>query len=1073
MISIVITHNAKFLDSLREQRFNYEEIVKYINGNHICTIFKLPSKIGDYLIRIPQDNKIIYLYTRRDRVDNSLLYCNKITDHLGHLEGKGFKVECNIAFGPSDKIDELQDRVNFYPKEAREIYNKGYYDLTPLSYVIISDKEKQIWNMYLEGLKEVQESKQELLSVKKISNVSGKGDDNYVSLYYYKDYSKEFKTVMEKQIQTLKIEGTIDRNNDYIYISFRNQVSSELDKILTKLSNDYGFKEVRKFYTLEVSISVKTKNVPESVYSDVESFLDEYGIDYKSTKAEKGKKYQIFDLPGNTELIEELRNKYQEGNFLIENDACWYETKSQSIEYRKKILDGFRSNISIYNPISIDDINNDSQKLDIHFEAEDIIQLQDLKEKLTEIGNDFSEECLLDIPNTDGRYTIKYAFDEEKLNGKYADFINEDVSVVRKDKYDSFKKGNGLSDNDKFNEFLRDECSVIGTCVYRTHNSIKIRLNPIFYNNGKFKFHPELVLYAFFPSTGASVELKRQEDAYKRLTRIPDDRTIYAPINEQIRCFLFDATKARDIKEEDVKSQMESIKKDNLLSPVQTQIEAIAKAILAPDIALIQGPPGTGKTTVIAELIWQILKEDPASKILVTSQSNLAVDNALGRIKEKIHTSGNSDNTVGVFPLRVYSDYKDSPIDDFYSKQEIENWVKSREYSYSNNIIKFLLENIYSNISSNKRNGNWPVFVKAETPELKKQMYDIYKKHINVIGATCSFCGSNSFKNTFKSLYDLPYVAFDVVIMDEASKATPLEMAVPLVLGRKVIVIGDHKQLPPFLNKNGIDKALKLAGKEEKAVRLQSIKESQFKKLFLQAEDKGMNIYASLKLQWRMHESIMNAIKGFYVTRSNEDGLKCGLKFRKMDDPDYLHNPFSRYHGISIPPFITIDTHAVWVNMQGDAQKHHYSWYNKKECEAVATIIKILEKTPSFQQYVNSFSKSNLNEIGVITFYKEQKRKIKECLSKVSLQCSYNVDTVDNFQGMERNIIIVSTVRSSSAGNDSVGFTKEIERINVAFSRARSLLIIIGDRNLFEKEENYKNSISAMEHVEFNAIRNL
>ena len=104
-------------------------------------------------------------------------------------------------------------------------------------------------------------------------------------------------------------------------------------------------------------------------------------------------------------------------------------------------------------------------------------------------------------------------------------------------------------------------------------------------------------------------------------------------------------------------------------------------------------------------------------------------------------------------------------------------------------------------------------------------------------------------------------------------------------------------------------------------------------------------------------------------------------------------------------------------------------------------------------------------EIGIITFYSAQSKEIK----KKYKGKNYRMDVVDRFQGMERNIIIVSTVRSNSKNN--IGFAREIERINVAFSRARRLLIVVGNKKQFESNSNYAASIANMETISFEQLK--
>ena len=130
---------------------------------------------------------------------------------------------------------------------------------------------------------------------------------------------------------------------------------------------------------------------------------------------------------------------------------------------------------------------------------------------------------------------------------------------------------------------------------------------------------------------------------------------------------------------------------------------------------------------------------------------------------------------------------------------------------------------------------------------------------------------------------------------------------------------------------------------------------------------------------------------------------------------------------------------------------------------------------------MNKIRRAEEKEIGVITYYAAQKNELKNALKDIDIPL--RVNTVDKFQGMERNIVIVSTVRSNRSvlGNNKeqpnefeLGFAKELQRINVGFSRAKRLLIVVGDKSHFEKnKEEYKNAIKQMECISINTLQSL
>ena len=126
-----------------------------------------------------------------------------------------------------------------------------------------------------------------------------------------------------------------------------------------------------------------------------------------------------------------------------------------------------------------------------------------------------------------------------------------------------------------------------------------------------------------------------------------------------------------------------------------------------------------------------------------------------------------------------------------------------------------------------------------------------------------------------------------------------------------------------------------------------------------------------------------------------------------------------------------------------------------------------------FKEYIKGKQKIEDKEIGLITFYSAQKRELRKLVDndEIDAKLDYRIDVVDRFQGMERNIVIVSTVRSNKY--NGVGFAKDIERINVAFSRARTLLIVVGNRDLFNVHNNYQKSIGAMEYINIKQLEDL
>jgi superfamily I DNA and/or RNA helicase len=407
----------------------------------------------------------------------------------------------------------------------------------------------------------------------------------------------------------------------------------------------------------------------------------------------------------------------------------------------------------------------------------------------------------------------------------------------------------------------------------------------------------------------------------------------------------------------------------------------------------------------------------------------------------------------------------------------MEDWCKKPSIENGDNGTNLWINSILKDMDENEKYASvleqWKIDLTTRDRKTREQFFEAYKSNVNLVAATCSICGSKQLQEIYALLFGNNENAFDVVIMDEASKATPLEMSVPMVWGKKIIIIGDHKQLPPMMNEDNIITSLKKAGQIVKAEAIESFQDSQFEILFRSAFKLKPSIVATLDTQYRMHKQIMNTVGHFY-SEELEEGLKCGLPDDAMDDKDYNARG-SRYHGLTLPGFIEPQTHAIWVDVDTfeSQPKGSTSYVNNGELNAIRTVVKALKKAEGFQQFMESQGKPEDKEIGIITFYGAQYGKIKEMYreGKIDKTLPFRINVVDKFQGMERNIIIISTVRSNK--EHRYGFAEDIRRINVGFSRARRLLIVIGNRQFFRQNAHYHRSIDEMEHFEIKQLEDL
>ena len=603
--------------------------------------------------------------------------------------------------------------------------------------------------------------------------------------------------------------------------------------------------------------------------------------------------------------------------------------------------------------------------------------------------------------------------------------------------------------------------------------------------------------------TGEIEKVNRLRDSFDRITEHPEDL-----VNPQLASYLFDASKATKLEDEAIEQRVEHIKKCQLNESLnESQIQAIAKAVEAKDLAIVQGPPGTGKSTAIAELIWQLVQQKPDSRILLTSEANLAVDNALDRLKFSLHNI--------VKPIRVAAGDKFSAEGFAYSQVEMKKWagiemsdidtednavaIDTDEYKSFNPqelVLNRWMKNIYKRSQLHLQREDlkrlWFDFLTDLPSEWRKEVYQEYVSHCNVIGATCSSISDTNYSATeakgkhrdsrfikrFRAIFGETekngypvFLRFNTVIQDEASKATPAELSLPLVYGEKAVVIGDHRQLPPNLDREDIlfklhMQKLKADSREEHdhIEQLESyvrknfdiLEKSHFERLFRQIDS---SLRGTFDTQYRMHNDINRVIEQFYV---DDGGLKCGVANE------------SRKHDIDIPNFISPDNHVIWINTSSPEVRDGTSRANRGEVEAIEWVLSQLSKSESFRSYQESQHTNEDREIGLITFYGSQLKRLKGIVEKETKKgLSIKMSSVDRFQGMERNIIIVSMVRSNSIAQKwgqkpdynrfpnagypaqkEYGFAKSPNRLNVALSRAKRLLIIVGNGEHFS---NYTN----------------
>lgn len=356
----------------------------------------------------------------------------------------------------------------------------------------------------------------------------------------------------------------------------------------------------------------------------------------------------------------------------------------------------------------------------------------------------------------------------------------------------------------------------------------------------------------------------------------------------------------------------------------------------------------------------------------------------------------------------------------------------------------------------------------------------------NVVAITCN--------ENERTLDDVGQTSFDVAIIDEVSKATPLELLMPLMRARRSVLVGDHRQLPPLFQEGDEARSFMDEVEENEAANTEEnstghpaeaqtlltrdnlrrfekmVTASLFKSHFEMADDA---IRARLSVQFRMHPQIMAMVNHFY-----EGQLECGL-LRPDDDP----NPkLRRIHGLTLKsvdgasPLLTPGDHALWVDTtynlnnqihREDMDGNQPRRTNRLEAELIAETLEQIERQSAAQGY----SRTNKCKVGVVSFYANQCREIRAAIrrrrpkeSNGRFDClDVEVNTVIRYQGKEKSIVLVSMVRHDGydplrSGNQprrrsSKANVARFEFINVAFSRAQALLIVFGAKSMYASYE--------------------
>lgn len=495
----------------------------------------------------------------------------------------------------------------------------------------------------------------------------------------------------------------------------------------------------------------------------------------------------------------------------------------------------------------------------------------------------------------------------------------------------------------------------------------------------------------------------------------------------------------------------EKIEDENILDYYDKQLNeyqkiAVNKSILEKDLFLLYGPPGTGKTRTLVEIILQEAKK--GKKILATAESNVATDNLIEYITKitndfKIirigHPARVSEKIKNILIYNAVKN-KQSYINAQKMREEMHELIEKRnKYKKPNSSLRRgMSDDQIKKYAKNKKSFRGVNFKKLKSMskwirynEMIDELYTSIKdlenfaldsviEEADIIIATNATAGSNFLENK----------KFDVSIIDECSQSTEPSSLISATKSKKLIMSGDHNQLPPTI----------LSDKSKDVLSIT---------LFQRMINKYPRNSYMLKIQYRMNEKIMKiSNKLFYKNEliaheSVKNNTLKDLMDIKEEDDDILD-----------PNKVVIFLNTSVSKRKEEEQKKGSN--SRRNIYEVEIIIKILEK----------FEKNNLDieKIGVISPYFDQVELIEEKV-KSKFNKMPEISTVDGFQGKEKEVIIISNVRSNE--NFDIGFLSDYRRLNVAITRAKRKLIIIGDSDTLCKDTNYKSLIEELKEKNF------
>ena len=454
-----------------------------------------------------------------------------------------------------------------------------------------------------------------------------------------------------------------------------------------------------------------------------------------------------------------------------------------------------------------------------------------------------------------------------------------------------------------------------------------------------------------------------------------------------------------------------------------TQERAVNEVLWAKDVAIVHGPPGTGKTTTLVEAINETLMRE--SQVLVCAQSNMAVD----WISEKLVDRGINVLRIGN-PTRV----NDKMLGFTYERR----FESHADYPQLWAIRKAIRE-----LRKNRKKGSENYHQKMD--RLKSRAAEIELRiNAELFGEArviaCTLVGS--------AHHLLEGMKFGTLFIDEAAQALEAACWIPMKRASRVILAGDHCQLPPTVKS------------------IAALRAGLGKTLMERIAENKPEVVTLLKIQYRMNDEIMRFSSDWFYGGKVESAPQ--IKYRSVLDYDHpitwidtsneenqitIEGEDAPEDSASTSSSVSAANQNSDLNFKEQFVGESFGRINKAEAEL--TLLTLAE-------YFTKIGKQRVLEeridVGIISPYRAQVQYLKKLIKKYEFFKPYrrliSVNTVDGFQGQERDVILISLVRSNDEGQ--IGFLKDLRRMNVAMTRARMKLIILGNKDTMTQHPFYK-----------------